>query len=374
MADVNAVLQNELRGDQVRSFELRSVAMITLLSLLEGCNDASRPRHMADALSFAALQRILDDLWHALQPSVARGYTPLDSQQEQMELAVNVFILLHQLAQFSDAAGLHRLLRRCAFSDYFCSLVGVVEIARGDHLERVYFRMSHDWMESLTADTKHEFLYKIDRTSVSAKVNSFLRLASQMVATIGHHRRVTEWLQQHFLPLPARCAAWPRLAAYRAHALHHRQLYAERAETAVLAAAVALNVLVTGFHNNPRAVAVHGWWGRPVMVLLSWGLVWLTGAVSFVTMYMRHQVRCHVEGPFAPRPCSLWLHAVDHSSPPLCDIPSCCCSFTGSWTVTRSPLRMLRRVAAFCRPLRPVLLLVSFPRSRSPVVGVLGLC
>ena len=54
---------------------------------------------------------------------------------------------------------------------------------------------------------------------------------------------------------------------------------------------------------------------------------------------------------------------------PLCDIPSCCCFFTGPWTVTRSSLRMLRRVAAFCRPLRPVLLLVSFPRSRSPVFG-----
>ena len=59
---------------------------------------------------------------------------------------------------------------------------------------------------------------------------------------------------------------------------------------------------------------------------------------------------------------------------PLCDIPSGCCSFTGPWTVTRSSLRMLRRVATFCRPLRPVLLLVSFPRSRSPMVGVLGLC
>ena len=58
---------------------------------------------------------------------------------------------------------------------------------------------------------------------------------------------------------------------------------------------------------------------------------------------------------------------------PLCDIPSGCCFFTGPWTVTRSSLRMLRRVAAFCRPLRPVLLLVSFPRSRSPVVGVPGL-
>ena len=61
-------------------------------------------------------------------------------------------------------------------------------------------------------------------------------------------------------------------------------------------------------------------------------------------------------------------------SDPLCDIPSGCCSFTGPWTVTRCSLRMLRRVAAFCWPLRPVLLLVSFPRSRIPVVGVLGLC
>ena len=55
-------------------------------------------------------------------------------------------------------------------------------------------------------------------------------------------------------------------------------------------------------------------------------------------------------------------------SPPPCDIPSGCCSFTGPWTVTRSSLRMLRRVAAFCRPLRPVLLPVSVLRSRSPVV------
>ena len=59
---------------------------------------------------------------------------------------------------------------------------------------------------------------------------------------------------------------------------------------------------------------------------------------------------------------------------PLCDIPSGCCSFKGPWTVTRSSLRMLRRVTAFCRPLQPVLLLVSFPHSRGPVVGVLGLC
>ena len=47
---------------------------------------------------------------------------------------------------------------------------------------------------------------------------------------------------------------------------------------------------------------------------------------------------------------------------------------TGPWTVTRSFLHMLHRVAAFSWPLRPVLLLVLFPCLRSPVVGVLGLC
>ena len=59
-----------------------------------------------------------------------------------------------------------------------------------------------------------------------------------------------------------------------------------------------------------------------------------------------------------------------HTPPPLCDIGSGCCFFTGPWTVTRSSLRVLRRVAAFCRPLRPVFLLVSFSHQRSPVVDV----
>ena len=75
-----------------------------------------------------------------------------------------------------------------------------------------------------------------------------------------------------------------------------------------------------------------------------------------------------------PEGCSTVSGAVEGGGVPLCDIPSGCCFLTGPWTVTRSSLRMLRRVAAFCWPLRPVLLLVSFPRSRSPVVGVLGLC
>ena len=44
----------------------------------------------------------------------------------------------------------------------------------------------------------------------------------------------------------------------------------------------------------------------------------------------------------------------------------------GPWTVTDSSLRVLRRAAAFCRPLRPVFLLVSLLRWRIPGIGVLG--
>ena len=42
--------------------------------------------------------------------------------------------------------------------------------------------------------------------------------------------------------------------------------------------------------------------------------------------------------------------------PPLCDIPSGGCSFTGPWAVTRSSLPMLRRVAAFLPPPPPTII------------------
>ena len=71
--------------------------------------------------------------------------------------------------------------------------------------------------------------------------------------------------------------------------------------------------------------------------------------------------------------CMYLTDPVANTPPPLCDIPSGYCFFTGPWTVTRSSLRMLHRVAAFCRPLWPVPQR-PFPRSGSAVVGVPGLC
>ena len=65
--------------------------------------------------------------------------------------------------------------------------------------------------------------------------------------------------------------------------------------------------------------------------------------------------------------------ALYHSLPPCVTFRRVVVSLRGP-EQTRSSLRMLRWVAAFCRPLRPVLLLVSFPHSWSPAVGMPGLC
>ena len=76
-------------------------------------------------------------------------------------------------------------------------------------------------------------------------------------------------------------------------------------------------------------------------------------------------------GGVPPPPLTVYVHCyASLPYPPPWDIPLRRCFFAGPWTVTRSSLHMLRWGAAFCWPLRPVLLLVSFPRSRSPGVGV----
>ena len=57
-----------------------------------------------------------------------------------------------------------------------------------------------------------------------------------------------------------------------------------------------------------------------------------------------------VSGSVGWFPCSRIHHQLSVPKPPpppLCDIPSSCCFFTGPRTVTRSSLHMLRWVAAF---------------------------
>ena len=78
---------------------------------------------------------------------------------------------MFQLRTFSDDAALVTALEACKGYAYFRSLLGVVEIARGDKLEKVYFHVPNIRMY-LTRDLKHDILYGIDRSSPIAKVTS----------------------------------------------------------------------------------------------------------------------------------------------------------------------------------------------------------
>ena len=80
--DVNKVLRMDFRDtDAVLVFELRCAATLTLLSLLEGCNDPARPKLMVSVIDFASVQRILDALWDRVKDNIASGSKIPDDEQ-----------------------------------------------------------------------------------------------------------------------------------------------------------------------------------------------------------------------------------------------------------------------------------------------------
>ena len=99
-------------------------------------------------------------------------------------------------------------MESCSGYTYFRKLLGVVEIARGDRLEKVYFHIPNVCMY-LTEDLKTEILYVIDRSSPIAKVTSFNAKAAEIVSDIDYHRRLTERLEETFSVLPAFFERWP---------------------------------------------------------------------------------------------------------------------------------------------------------------------
>ena len=104
--------------------------------------------------------------------------------------------------------------------------------------------------------------------------------------------------------------------------------------------------------------------------LAYWGMCWLLPGSFDCFCCPRTSVHLPPTVPLARHKGGLLRENPPSAAPPS---PTC-----GPTAITHAgPRRQLpgsRRAAASCRPLRPVLLLVSFPRSQSPVVGVLGLC
>ena len=166
--DVNEVLRHKFLGaNPLLVFELRDAATLTLLSLLEGCNDASRPNQMVGTIDFASVQRILDSVWDLVNAALSSGYKLPSSEQALLDLAFNLFILLHHLSTFSDDTALCAALYKCSGHSYFQSLLGMVEIARGERLEVVYFHIPNIG-SYLTEDLRIQFL-QVERRDVRGR-------------------------------------------------------------------------------------------------------------------------------------------------------------------------------------------------------------
>ena len=56
--------------DPEQVFELRRAATLTLLSLLEGCNDPDRPKLMVQIINFNNVKDILDSAWKSGKVSI----------------------------------------------------------------------------------------------------------------------------------------------------------------------------------------------------------------------------------------------------------------------------------------------------------------
>ena len=264
-SDCNRVLQTDVNCAPKLVFEMRCAATLTLLSLLEGCNDPSRPKLIASTIQFTAVRDILDSTWDLVKDDATSGVSLPEAKQVLLNLAFNLFILMYQLQSVS-AHKASASLESCSGYAYFRSLLGIIEIARGKTLEKVYFQIPSSCMY-LRRWVKKDILSSIDRTSPVAKVTSFLDKAVVVGSKITYHRKMTEWLEQS-LPLREFCEQYPALNTRRTYFIHQRDMIRERARHVTLYMAMVLNILVAFLRKEDREGRDYGINQRMIIVFL----------------------------------------------------------------------------------------------------------
>ena len=105
-------------------------------------------------------------------------------------------------------------------------------------------------------------------------------------------------------------------------------------------------------HTERHGGRPHGPWAHASTARRDHGPTWPSGCHTGPQRPLPHQ-RAFMAAGLEPHGGSddhiSAVQCIPPPPPPLRDIPSGRCFFTGPWTVTRSSLRMLRRVVAFCR-------------------------
>eukprot|EP00667_Euglena_gracilis_P000043 EG_transcript_43 len=196
-SDASIILQQGYEGcDSIKVHVLHSSVVMTLLSLLEGCNDTMLPTLMVETISWRSACMILEDMWLKIQVNVENNIDLCDEDEEMLDQSFNIYILLYVLLTLTKNAKLDQLIKEVRGGQYFSSMLGVIEIARDDGIEKVYFRKPNA-CNMLTYEAKQQLLSKVNRDSPASKVSDFYEQAVEVIFELEFYQDAKKYLDCH---------------------------------------------------------------------------------------------------------------------------------------------------------------------------------
>eukprot|EP00667_Euglena_gracilis_P000044 EG_transcript_44 len=292
-AAVHAILTQESPSCRMEAiFNLRCDAVLTVLSLLEGCDRRGRVERIAADLPVASLVAVLDKMWEALQPSIEDGSGTLYESDQALDTAFHVFILVYTLRSWlGNDPHVAQTLSGCKGSAFFTSILGTIEIARDGGLEKVYFRKPSSSL-TLNKEIRHRLLADVDRSSQTNKLADFFERSQQIISSMEHRKSLTQWLNTHLPPVPLTGPPW--YVAYGAPALQSaRKWFVQTApqglrlwDDAILSTACALNLVI--LVSSPSPGRPLPWAEALILTLLGLDLVGLC-LLALVWLWLLHQ-------------------------------------------------------------------------------------
>eukprot|EP01059_Diplonema_ambulator_P003248 TRINITY_DN1291_c0_g2_i1.p1 TRINITY_DN1291_c0_g2~~TRINITY_DN1291_c0_g2_i1.p1 ORF type:complete len:2382 (+),score=530.56 TRINITY_DN1291_c0_g2_i1:118-7263(+) len=187
--------------------EMQNAATITLLSLLEGCEDDKVPSTL---MQNEDLMYLIGNALDACWAHRKRGND--DVHDTALELGFNLFIFMETLSAFDQE---HILLENRFFMRdekgfaYYQAMTGRIEIAvKEGRLQRVYFRVPELCL-NLSKTTKRRILWSVDRDTPSARLLSFFSMADDALFEMKYNdkhfsrkacaRGSTDWEEGRYL-------------------------------------------------------------------------------------------------------------------------------------------------------------------------------
>lgn len=236
MAEVNRILSMayDASMDCELVMQLKCAAIITLLSLLEGSQNAIIPNLILDTIDIKALHVLLDYVW-----------AKKEDDDDLLDLGFNIHILGSILISEGDrskAEKLRQTLRESEGHEYFSAMMCNIEIWRDDdpkslRLESVYFRRPD--ISNLREETKENVLTTVNRSSLVSKHSDFFRMADNLIFEMEYQSAIEEYASS----LP-----WYLLAVFSCRPRMFEDLL-------LVLSLISNALLISGFQSRTAAVS-----------------------------------------------------------------------------------------------------------------------